>query len=134
MHNYCKLFICKNLCFVNDEGMEGCPKLGHTTLYRFPLFEFTYLKRNLNMKEEPNEDTLCGRKRPTEDTQGVYRVVCPNFGHPALTSSILVFALFRCCKHAMKIITIRKLKLFQNWQSIHNCCKTIFLPAKKYIL
>ena len=52
------------------------------------------------------------------------RVVCPNFGHPALTFQ--VYALCRCCRHATKIInhhskveTISKmtvhLQLLQNY-------------------
>ena len=37
-----------------------------------------------------------------QSAQGVclryaYREVCPNFGHPALTSSFQVYALSRCC-------------------------------------
>ena len=30
------------------------------------------------------------------------RAVCPNFGHPALTSSFYVYAHCRCCRHAKK--------------------------------
>ena len=39
---------------------------------------------------------------------------------------------YRWCRHATKIIiiTIRKLKRFQKWQSIHKCCKTIFRLQK----
>ena len=32
-----------------------------------------------------------------------YRVVCSNFGHPALTSSFQVYALCICCRHTTKI-------------------------------
>ena len=34
----------------------------------------------------------------------IYRVVCPNFGHPALTSQFQVHALCRSCRHATRII------------------------------
>ena len=33
---------------------------------------------------------------------GRYRVVCPNFGHPALTSLISVYALLRSCSKPRK--------------------------------
>ena len=52
------------------------------------------------------------------------RVVCPNFEHPVLTFSFMVYAICRFCRHATKIInhhskaeTISKLTVR---------CKTIF--------
>ena len=77
-----------------------------------------------------------GNSLSSRTRQGYRPVVCPNFGHPALTSSSQVYALCRSCKHATKIkkIIIHHSKAETISISIHNCCKTIFNLKKIYLL
>ena len=49
-----------------------------------------YIERKL----EPSEPSLYALL-----PSAYYRVVCPNFGIPVLTSELQVYALCRCCRH-----------------------------------
>ena len=89
----------------------------------------TYLFLKIVPKRFPNIVWRIGLKITD---LGYVRVVFPNFGQPALTSSFKDCALCRCCRHATKIINHHS-KL-QNWQSIHNCSKTIFHLKNSYFV
>ena len=54
-----------------------------------------------------------------------YRVVCPNSGHPALTSSVQVYVLCRCCKACYE----NNKSPFGSWNyfKTDDCCTNIFL-------
>ena len=64
------------------------------------IVRWTCTRTRASSRPPPTSTTPRGHATPFP----VARVVCPNFGHPALTSSFKVYVLGRCCRHATKII------------------------------
>ena len=62
------------------------------------------------------------------------RVVYPNCGNPALTSSSRFTHFVDAVGYATKMINHNSKTETISKLTIHNCCKTIFSPAKIYIL
>ena len=106
-----------------------CPSSHHRQVTKLQISDYI---ENIKRDAASPAEVLFANNWFHETRNFICGVVCPNIGHPALTSSFSVYALCKCCRHATKEINhhVRKMKQLQNGLSIHNCCKSIFHHKK----